>query len=102
MLTSTFWLAVLERALKSTAQALISTWAVSSFDVLHVNWKAALGLALGAGVMSVLTSLAGLPAIPAPPPAVLAARAAQAVQPEPDAPATQPIPDIGTGHHEAP
>lgn len=62
MLTKPFWVAVGERAVKTFAQALLATLAVSSapLDVLHVNWAGALSIGLGATLLSVLTSLSGL------------------------------------------
>jgi hypothetical protein len=62
MLGSAFWASLTERALKTVAQALLSVWAVSGgFDLIHADWKSALSIALGAGVLSVLTSFASIP-----------------------------------------
>jgi hypothetical protein len=61
-MTATFWTGVLDRAVKSFAQQLLLLWgADQGLDVLTVDWKSALGLAVGAAVLSVLTSLASSP-----------------------------------------
>ena len=49
-----------ERAVKTFAQALLAYFGVGALDVLHANWGNALSLALGAAVLSVLTSLLSL------------------------------------------
>lgn len=56
-----FWVATAERALKTIAQTLLSLWLVgdSMFNALHVDWLNALGVALGAGLVSVAMSVAG-------------------------------------------
>ena len=59
MFTAAFWKDVTERAVKTVAQALIALWLVGGvFNVLEADWQDALGVALGAGVISVLTSVA--------------------------------------------
>jgi hypothetical protein len=50
-----------ERAIKSAAQAEIGLIPLSGLDVLHVDWKLALGVGGGALVLSLLTSVASLP-----------------------------------------
>lgn len=57
--TRVFWVGVAERAGKTFAQSLLAALAVSSgpLDVLHTNWGGALSLAMGATLLSVLTSL---------------------------------------------
>jgi hypothetical protein len=53
-----FWVQVGERAVGAAAAALLSLWAVGDgFNLLHVNWNAALGVAGGAALASVLKSL---------------------------------------------
>ena len=53
-----FWVAAAERAVKSFAQALLLLWvADGGLDIFSVNYQEALGLGLGAAVLSVLTSI---------------------------------------------
>jgi hypothetical protein len=56
-----FWIATAERAVKTVAQTLLSLWLVGDgvFNVLGVDWLTALGVGLGAGLVSVLMSLGG-------------------------------------------
>lgn len=72
--TRAFLTASAERAVKTFAQALLSALTLSapSIDVLHVNWVGDLSLAVGATLLSLLTSVAGLVPPTAPPPAVAA------------------------------
>jgi hypothetical protein len=69
--TRVFWIGVAERAGKTFAQAMLAALAVSSapLDVLHTNWAGVLSIALGATLLSALTSLSswsvGLAATPA-------------------------------------
>ena len=89
MLTSkTFWVAVGERAVKTFAQSLLATLAVSSvpLDILHVNWAGTLSISLGATLLSVCTSLSGL-GIDTP---ALIARPAPVPEPAPE-----PAPVVG-------
>lgn len=64
MYTTLFWKDAGERALKTAAQALLSLWLIGdvAFDLLSVDWGSALGVALGAAVISVLTSIVSAPA----------------------------------------
>lgn len=57
-----FWKDAGERAVKTIAQTLLALWLVGdvAFNALSVDWGEALGVALGAGVISVLTSLVSL------------------------------------------
>ena len=58
----TFWKDAVERAIKSAAQALILVWTGAEvFDVLQADWALAGGAALGAAVLSLLTSVASAP-----------------------------------------
>lgn len=57
MLTLPYLRDVCERAVSTAAQALLSAWAVGAFNVLDVDWRAALGVASGAAVLSILKSL---------------------------------------------
>lgn len=59
MFAWSFWRAAFERAVRTVAQSLLALWLVGdvTFDVLNVDWGEALGVSLGAGVLSLLTSL---------------------------------------------
>jgi len=57
MFNKEFGLAVLERALKTFAQALIAVFAIGSVTVLDVNWNQALAVSGTAALISVLTSI---------------------------------------------
>jgi len=62
VLTGSFWIGLIDRAVKSFAQALLLLWAADgAFNVLEVDVKCALGIALGAFILSVLTSLVSAP-----------------------------------------
>lgn len=58
--TKLFWLDAAERALKTVAQTLVTLWLTGQavFNILAVDWQQALGVGLGAGVLSVLMSVA--------------------------------------------
>lgn len=57
-LTAAFWKGALDRAIKSVAQTLLLLWgADGAVHILHVDWTAALEVAAGAAVLSLLTSL---------------------------------------------
>lgn len=70
-MNSTFWLCTGERALKTIAQTLIALWGGNQFNILTVDWKAALGVSVGAGVLSVLFSVASLPVGPGQSPSLV-------------------------------
>lgn len=53
-----FALAVLERAVKTFAQALVAVFAAGSVTVLDANWTQALAVSGTAALVSVLTSVA--------------------------------------------
>lgn len=57
--TTTFWADAAERSIKTVAQSLLALFVVGGqvFNVLTVNWTQALGVAAGAGVISILTSI---------------------------------------------
>lgn len=57
MWTKNFWKQSAERALKSAAQGLLGMWTLDGFNVLHADLPLAGGVALGAAVLSVLTSV---------------------------------------------
>src|ERR1700743_3390769 len=62
MMTSVWWLGLLERAIKSFCQALIATLAAGQggFDLITTSWRAALCVAACTALLSVLTTLAGI------------------------------------------
>jgi hypothetical protein len=53
-----FWLATLERCLKTVAQTALASFAVGTTSLLSVPWPAVAAVAGLAGVVSVLTSIA--------------------------------------------
>jgi hypothetical protein len=57
MYTAHFWKAASERAVKTVAQALVALIGAASLDVLTVDWSQAVSVALGAGLVSLLTSI---------------------------------------------
>lgn len=57
MRTSTFWIDTAERAIKTVAQSLIATLAVG-IPLWEIDWLDSLGVALTAGLISLLTSIA--------------------------------------------
>lgn len=63
MLSVQFLKDALERAVKSAAQMLLLLWiGDGAFNILEVrNWSAVAGIALGAFVLSVLTSVVSYP-----------------------------------------
>jgi hypothetical protein len=56
--SSTFWHSTAERALKTAAQVLVTFLGADLVDVFAVDWQRAAGVAVGAAVISVLTSVA--------------------------------------------
>jgi hypothetical protein len=58
MMTTAFWKAALERAIRTFAQALIATLTTGATDLLDVSWGGAFSAAGMAAVLSVLTSIA--------------------------------------------
>jgi hypothetical protein len=57
MWTRTFWTKTAERAVKTIAQAALSTITVSATGILDADWLAVGSVAALAGVVSVLTSI---------------------------------------------
>ena len=53
-------IAIVERAVKTFAQTLLAAFGTSQLDILAVDLKSALSLAIGATMISVLTSLASI------------------------------------------
>ena len=58
MLTKTFWLAVLERAVKTLAQTAVALLTGSATGLLDVDWVQLASMSGMAALVSVLTSLA--------------------------------------------
>ena len=70
------------RAVKTCAQTLVALFGATAFNVLHnVPWGADLGVALGAGVVSVLQNVQSFPIGAASTPDAPADGAAQPPQP---------------------
>jgi len=57
--TTTFWADAAERAIKTIAQSVLSIWVVGDqvFNLLNADWGTTLGIAAGAGVISILMSI---------------------------------------------
>lgn len=62
MMTSQWWLGLLERSAKTFMQGFIAALAVGpgGVNLLATNWQAALVVALTASLLSMLTTLAGI------------------------------------------
>lgn len=63
MFTKAFWLAVLERALKTFAQTVIAAAGITAVDaatlaILHDTWQTDLELGVAAAALSLVTSIA--------------------------------------------
>lgn len=60
MWTKAFWLATLERAVKSAAQGVVVFWAIGDglLNLWTVDAKETLGVAAGMAVLSLITSVA--------------------------------------------
>lgn len=52
-----FWKAATERAVKTFAQTLIALLGAGAMNVLTVDWQQAIGVSLGATLLSYLTSI---------------------------------------------
>jgi len=50
-----------ERAIKTICQSLLSVWTLGAFNVFSIDFRAAFGVALGAGALSILTSVVSQP-----------------------------------------
>lgn len=59
LFTTKFWADTAERAVKTVAQTVLSLWLVGDqlFNIMTVDWTVTAGVAIGAGVISVLTSV---------------------------------------------
>lgn len=58
MLYVQFWIATAERAVKTFAQSLVALLGAGAVDVLATDWSQKMSVALGAAMISVLTSIA--------------------------------------------
>lgn len=83
-----FWVATLERMIRTFAQVLIATLGLESAGVIHGNWSEGLSLAAGAALVALLTAVAssgtvsGGPGLTEQPdPAVVHAATAKPVRP---------------------
>lgn len=56
--TREFWKAAAERAIRAAAWSLLSALGAGVVNILEVPWLSALGVAAGAGVLSLLASIA--------------------------------------------
>lgn len=62
MITKTFLVDALERAIKTAAQtAVVAIGAAAGFDLFTANWRSVGGAAAGGFILSVLTSLSSKP-----------------------------------------
>ena len=65
LLTASFWAQTGERAFKSVAGSLVSVWGASgALNLFSIPWQSTVGVALGAGVLSVLMSVMSAPVGP--------------------------------------
>ena len=62
MFTRQFWISAADRSAKSAAQALLLLWGADAvFDVLAIDPGNAVGVAVGAALLSLLTSVVSAP-----------------------------------------
>lgn len=64
MFSRLFWAAAAERAVKTAAQVIVAFAGADAVNAFSVDYERAAGLALGAAVVSVLTSIVSAPAGP--------------------------------------
>lgn len=57
--TWTFWKRALERAIKTVAQTLLVAVPMDVTNTINLDWRGTIGMALGAGVISILMSAVG-------------------------------------------
>lgn len=58
VLSRDFWADAGERAVKTVAQTLVALLTADVIDVVSLDWGQLLGVSVGAGLVSVLTSIA--------------------------------------------
>lgn len=68
------------RAIKTTAQTMVSLLTVGYFGILDVDWIGVLSAGLLAGITSILTSLAGLPEVDTEPRELTTEEAAEIIE----------------------
>jgi hypothetical protein len=56
-----FWMATLERALKTLAQALVALIGANAVSVMDLDWGQMLGVSATAALVSILTSVISAP-----------------------------------------
>lgn len=63
MFSQTFWRPTLDRAVKSSAQAVLGLWAIADgvYDIFQMDAPRAFGIAAGAFLISLLTSIGSAP-----------------------------------------
>ena len=71
MWTWVFWKQVVERAVKTAAQAAVAFFVIGTTSALDVDWVTVGGIAGAAAIASVLTSLASAPFGPAESPSIV-------------------------------
>jgi hypothetical protein len=70
--TTAFWIASLERAIKTAAQVLIAQIGTDAVGVTNLDWPQMLGITATAVVLSLLTSVASDHIGPEPGPSIVA------------------------------
>lgn len=70
MFTRDFWIASVERALKTFAQVLVAILGADGFDLIQADWVGTLSTVGSAVLLSFLTSIASSKTDPAPSPAL--------------------------------
>ena len=58
-----FWIAALNRCLRTIAQTAIASIGTTAATLAEVNWTVVISTSLLAGILSILTSLTGLPEV---------------------------------------
>lgn len=84
MFTKSFWIASLERAVKTFAQVLSAVLAADGFNLISADWVGTISTVVTAVVLSFLTSIASAKTGPEPSPALFGKEAIPAAQPTGD------------------
>lgn len=68
-----FWRSAIDRAVKTAAQGLIGVWGLADgvFNILQVDVKGAIGIAVGGFLLSILTSIVSAPIGPVDSPSTI-------------------------------
>lgn len=61
LFTADFWLDAFDRAVRTAAQSLATTFGGDAFDLWSINTKVVAGVAIGSALFSVLTSIIAIP-----------------------------------------